>query len=127
MRKDGDICSIFTKWARNEQVKAIRVSKVKGHVTDDQVAAGAYNQRDAEHHDTADKLVTMGIKAHANDLLNFATLQQERAEGYVAFVTKLCMYIVDVLRAVHCQRTRDQCTQIAPNQSCAHTQIAAVQ
>ena len=65
---DGDLWDLFLRCAASKGPHSIRISKVKGHVTDDMVASGMHEAQHKDGNDRADAAATEGIGAHGPEV-----------------------------------------------------------
>ena len=92
---DGDLWQHFEQAAIAKGCKAIRITKVKGHVKQSQVEEGLYRQVDKTGNDKADKAADVATSMHGKDMVNVASLFQRRHKKYCDFMIKVAKHIIE--------------------------------
>jgi hypothetical protein len=92
---DGDLWQHFEQAASAKGGKAIRISKVKGHVKQAQVDRGLYRQVDKVGNDKADEAADVATSMHGKELVSIADIFHKRHKQYGAFMTKVAKHIIE--------------------------------
>ena len=75
--------------------RSIRITKVKGHVSQAQVDQGIYRAVDKVGNDKADLAADLATGLHGQDVIAAAKIFHERSERYVTFMKNVAMHIVE--------------------------------
>ena len=62
--KDGDLWEIFHEVIKQKGHLAVKLTKVKGHATEEHIKEGISKQRDKEGNDYADQNADRGVNDH---------------------------------------------------------------
>ena len=89
---DGDLWAHFLQAVIAKGHRAIKLSKVKGHVTQAEIQHGLYNIRDKDGNDHADMLATRGRDQRSDSLAQIASFFASRQKSYIAFVRQIHTY-----------------------------------
>ncbi len=92
---DGDLWYHFEMAAKAKGPKAIRISKVKGHVKQVQVDDGIYTQRDKDGNDQADHAADLATQMHGADVVSMASILHKRHDRYTAFMKQVAKHIIE--------------------------------
>ena len=82
LQRDGDLWRIFWNLLLAKGPHAVRFSKVKGHATAADVAAGISTATDRMHNSRADDLVHRGVKANIEGLAELGSLLGKHQQVY---------------------------------------------
>ena len=74
---------------------SIRITKVKGHATQDQVNSNIYKQCDKDGNDKADKAADIAVKLHGEDLIEIARQMAYRIKDYTKFMGLVAKHIIE--------------------------------
>ena len=75
---DGDLWEHFTKAAIAKGPKSIRLTKVKGHVSIQQVIDKVFRACDEKGNDKADAAADLAVEMHGEDMISIATILHNR-------------------------------------------------
>ena len=92
---DGDLWEDFVKAAKAKNAYAIRITKVKGHVTDEQVTNKDYRLVDKLGNDQADAAADIGVKVHGADTIRLANIMRIRYKQYTTLMIKIAKHLVE--------------------------------
>ncbi len=87
---DGDLWDHFERAAIAKGPKTIRITKVKGHVTQQQVDANVHRAVDKVGNDKADEAADVGVQTHGKDLIQVARIFHSRHTRYTKFMLDMC-------------------------------------
>ena len=79
---------------------AIKITKVKGHATEEMVVAGKVLKQDKEGNDASDEAADRGVEQHGNDLLELSNYLAETQADYGTFVEQIHGYIVNFMMEI---------------------------
>ena len=96
-QKDGDLWELLHKMIQQKGWKSVKITKVKGHATEDNVEDGKVDINDKKGNDKADDYATKGLNGHADDFLKVSRLLTRRQTSYVAFVTNVHDHMLEAL------------------------------
>ena len=74
---------------RQRGARSIKVTKVKGHTTEEQVEDGKVKREDKEGNDEADRAANRGVEEHTEGLEEFARWIYRRHKKYVGVVAEI--------------------------------------
>ena len=98
--------AVWVIWQRALEyrgVASLRLSKVKGHATDDDVETGRYEALDKSGIDAADEEVaTVGVDCHHAACRAFAATAGDRHTAYRKFVARVQKFFLAVLMETTC-------------------------
>ncbi len=92
---DGDLWHHFEEAARAKGPHATRISKVKGHVTQEQVNANTHRSVDKEGNDKADQAADIAVETHGKDVVDVARILHRRHNSYMRFMQNVTKHIVE--------------------------------
>ncbi len=92
---DGDLWQHFELAARAKGWKSIRITKVKGHATQQQVADGAIRDCDKVGNDQADSAADIAVQAHGEDVVRVARILHHRHYLYTRFMQRVAKHIIE--------------------------------
>ncbi len=92
---DGDLWEHFTKAAIAKGPKTIRLTKVKGHVTSQQVRERVYRECDKKGNDKADEAADLAVKMHGEDVISVANILHKRHRNYTNFMKDVVKHVVE--------------------------------
>ena len=86
--------------------RAIAVTKVKGHATEQDVEEGRVRVGDKIGNDASDKLATDGIQGHGVHIVALSNWLAARHRAYCRFMVQVHMFIIHVMEADKEERDR---------------------
>ena len=86
LQKDGVLWEWFDILSRAKGRHSIRITKVKGHVTEEMVKEGKVKADHNKGNDTADTLATEGTKQHGDAAMELAAFYAVRQKQYQLFM-----------------------------------------
>ena len=92
---DGDLWFHFEQAVKAKGYKAIRISKVKGHVHQDKVDDGTYTQNDKDGNDSADHAADLAVAMHGGDIISIGKTLHNRYLSYIHFMKSVAHHIVE--------------------------------
>ena len=92
---DGDLWEHFTKAAIAKGPKSIRLTKVKGHVTTQQVLDKVFRACDKKGNDKADEAADLAVEMHGEDVISIAKILHNRHRKYTSFMKDVAKHIVE--------------------------------
>ena len=92
---DGDLWEHFTKAAMAKGPKSIRLTKVKGHVTTQQVLDKIFRDCDKKGNDKADHAADLAVQMHGEDVISVAKILQARHRKYTSLMKDVVKHIVE--------------------------------
>ncbi len=92
---DGDLWQHFEEAAKAKGWKSIRITKVKGHATHQQVAEGAIRSCDKIGNDEADRAADIAVQTHGKDVVGIAKILHHRHFLYTRFMQKVVKHIIE--------------------------------
>ena len=101
---DGDLWELFFRAASHKGPQAIRVGKVKGHATADDVSSGIATNWTQEGNNAEDALATKAFEQSEGGLASIACFFKGRHAQYVKFLQHVHDIIISVLLAVRSAR-----------------------
>ncbi len=94
-KTDGDLWQHFEQAAKAKGPKSIRITKVKGHVTQEQVEQKLYRACDKQGNDQADAAADVAVEMHGKEIVSLAKIWQRRHYRYLTFMLKVAKHIVE--------------------------------
>ena len=70
---DGDLWSLFARLVKSKGPEAVRLTKVKGHTTDEMVSQGKVTKEQKEGNGAAYEAANFGVEQHGNTFLEAST------------------------------------------------------
>ncbi len=95
MCSDGDLWYHFEHAVRAKGWKAVRITKVKGHVKQEQVDAGVFRQVDKDGNDRADKAAEISANLHGEGLISAGRILHQRYLAYLKFIGQVVPHITE--------------------------------
>jgi hypothetical protein len=95
LQTDGDIWSTFWETVHQKGPSSIKISKVKGHATDEEVREGKVKAEDKVGNDAADKAADVGNDLHGKGTLKAANYFSQRSRLYGLFIKDLHNHIIE--------------------------------
>ena len=92
---DGDLWFHFEEAAKAKGPKAIRISKVKGHVTQAQVDDGTFRAVDKSGNDQADHAADVAVQMHGEEIVSLAKILHRRHRQYFKFMQHVVKHIIE--------------------------------
>ncbi len=92
---DGDLWEHFEKAVRAKGVHAVRITKVKGHVSQEQVDAQQYRAADKRGNDKADEAADVGTQLYGKNVTETANFFHTRHHRYTNFMLDVAKHIVE--------------------------------
>ncbi len=92
---DGDLWEHFTKAAEAKGPNSINITKVKGHVTTQQILDNIYRDVDKQGNDRADKAAEIAVNTHGEDVVRSAGILHKRHQRYIKFMKDVALHIVE--------------------------------
>ena len=92
---DGDLWEHFVLAAKAKSPHAIWITKVKGHITEQQVSDNTHRLKDKLGNDQADTAADIGVKMHGDGVMRIAKLLQVRHVAYIKFMKKVAQHIME--------------------------------
>ena len=86
---DGDLWKWFAKVAEAKGVKAVKLTKVKGHATDKMIREGKVTQEQKDGNDGSDEAADMGVDQHGNQLLETSIYFVAKQTEYGSFIDNM--------------------------------------
>ena len=80
--------------------EAVRLSKVKGHATDEMVAQGKVKQEHKEGNDAADEAADIGVEQHGNNFLEASTYFVAKQKEYGGLMKHIYNHILATMMEV---------------------------
>ena len=77
---------------------SIKVSKVKGHATEEQVESGEVKSEHREGNNKADHAANKGVQEHQTGLREFARWLAKRQRDYIEVMAEIQAMIVEVAK-----------------------------
>ena len=99
LQPSGDIWRLMFRTMRAKGPHAIRLSKVFGHSTNDDIANGKTTFAKKYGNDRSDQSATRGYDQHSNGTHNLARYYAKRHHFYIVFVASLQNFIVQMMLA----------------------------
>jgi hypothetical protein len=99
MQPDGDLWQQFWQAILTRGPATIRITKVKGHATDQDIKDGKSNEVDRKGNDEADKAATAGTGAVMDGLAALASWIHDRHVCYCKFMHRVHTVIIAVQKA----------------------------
>ena len=99
MQTDGDLWEIFWGAILMRGPGSVRITWVKGHATEDDIAKGISSIELRYGNDQADLAATAGTNAHLPGLLALSRWAAKRHADYVAFMHRIHKFIVAMCKA----------------------------
>ncbi len=95
MTSDGDLWYHFEHAVKAKGWKSVRISKVKGHVRQQQVDEGRYTQADKDGNDKADEAADVAVSLHGEGIISVGKTLYDRYKGYLKFMGKVVPHIIE--------------------------------
>ena len=92
---DGDLWEHSEKAVRAKGVHAIRITKVKGHVTQEQVDSKQYRPVDKKGNDKADQAADVGTVLYGKDVIDTTKFLHGRHYRYTKFMLDVAKHIIE--------------------------------
>ena len=94
MQKDGDVWAAIWNAIIQKRPQAVKVTKVKGHATEEGVRAGRATEVDKMGNAVADSLVGDATRLHGKRLVDLAHWPEARRKAYQAPMTSILRFII---------------------------------
>ncbi len=95
LSSDGDLWDHFQRAAIAKGPHSIRITKVKGHITQSQVDEGVYRSCDKQGNDAADHAADVAVETHGKDLMSVAKIFHKRHQQYSQLMVKVAKHIIE--------------------------------
>ena len=95
MTSDGDLWYHFEQAVKAKGWRSIRISKVKGHVSQEQVEEGLHKQADKDGNDKADEAADVAVALHGEGIISVGRTLYNRYKRYLAFMGRVVPHIVE--------------------------------
>ncbi len=92
---DGDLWYHFERAAQAKGLHSIRITKVKGHITHEQVSAGTHTATDKSGNDAADNAADVAVKTHGDKIVRVANILHHRHYQYTRFMVDVAKHIIE--------------------------------
>ena len=92
---NGDLWHHFEQAAKAKGPKSIRITKVKGHVTQEQVDINTHRACDKAGNDQADHAADIVVKLHGEGVVSIARILRKRYYDYTIFMNKVAKHIIE--------------------------------
>ena len=92
---DGDLWFHFEQAVKAKGWKSIRLSKVKGHVTQAQVDDGLFMQMDKDGNDKADEAADVAVSLHGESIISVGRILLRRYKQYITFMGHVVPHIIE--------------------------------
>jgi hypothetical protein len=92
---DGDLWLHFEQAAKAKGPKAIRLTKVKGHITQQQVDDNQHSMEDKLGNDKADEAADIAVQTHGEDVVRLASIWHQRHRWYTRFMLMVAKHIIE--------------------------------
>ena len=106
MINDGDLWEQASGIINQRGPASIKLTKVKGHSTEEQVKQGKVTQEDHDGNNRADDLADKGVEAHGPDICGIGTLFAKRHGAYTKLVGRMQMSALRLME--HIQAIREK-------------------
>ena len=94
-QKDGDLWRIWFLFLKEKGHRAVKITKVKGHATQDDIDSGKVRSTDKEGNDKADAAAKKGIKQHGEAVIKTANWLSTRHKYYAWLVRDIHTHIIE--------------------------------
>ena len=98
LHKDGDLWGTYHDHVKAKGVHAIKISKVKGHATQDMIEDKTVRQVDKDGNDFADNAAAEGVGLHGKQVIKLGARWAQRHRKHCDFLTKLYEYIIEAYK-----------------------------
>ena len=105
LMKDGDLWGKFMETVKAKNPKAVKLTKVKGHATEEMVESNLVEADDKHGNDQADTAAEKGTDHAQNTLTYFANFYQRRQSEDAKFMERVQRFIVQTKKAEKKLRT----------------------
>ena len=108
--KDGDLWSIFHKFVLHRGWGSVRLTKVKGHSTEEQVRKGQVSPKDKDGNDKADEAAKDAMRLHGEGVVKLANWYMTRHVQYTRLIKDIHTHLIEgtVLRKKLVQEKQDK-------------------
>ena len=90
----------FTRLVQAKGAEAVKLSKVKGHATEEMVNQGKVKREHKEDNDAADEAAEIGVDQHGNDFLETSTFFVTKQKEYGGFMKQVHTLILAIMKEV---------------------------
>ena len=94
--RDGDLWQLFEKLVKQRGPETVKITKVKGHATEEMVEQGKVEAEDKAGNDMADQAADQGATKSQGRLQVFASLYAWRQGRYRKMMARIQQFIVEV-------------------------------
>ena len=101
LQNDGDLWQQFWRQVQARGPHSIRITKVKGHATEEMVRSGKVREEDKEGNDKADRAADLGVKLHREGAIEFSHWLSSRRKKYKRLMTEVYKVIAEVMEAFY--------------------------
>ena len=91
----GDLWELFAQFVSAKGHSSIRISKVKGHATDDMVREGQVLQQHKDGNDKAEQVAKKGIQKHGEEFVKIAGWYASRHLRYITFLKDIHNHLIE--------------------------------
>ena len=92
---DGDLWQHFYIAVQAKGTRAIKITWVKGHATEEHINKGITDERNKQGNDVADKCADIGATLHGDDLLKLSKIMHKRHNKYFNFMKNVSHHIIE--------------------------------
>ena len=104
--KNGDLWGSIEEAIKEKGPQTVKITKVKGHATDEMVAEGKVREEDKEGNDKADKAADKGAEETDNIAAAIGFVYARRHKLYKKLMTRIQTFIIKVKKAQKERRER---------------------
>ena len=108
MQSDGDIWGEFWEILEARGARTVRITKVKGHATEEDVQDGRATKEDKEGNDQADAAANKGARSMQEGFVIFAQWAKGRVQAYTNLMQRIQKVISAVLKAEKAKREEEE-------------------
>ena len=95
---DGDLWKVAWVMLKQRGMGTVRVTKVKGHATEEHVQQGLVQEMHKQGNDQADSAATCGVQATGHGKIQYMIWVKKRHRAYMDFVAKIQKLTAAVLK-----------------------------
>jgi len=95
---DGDLWEWFAKIVKAKGAEAVRLTKVKGHATEEMVKQGKVKEEHKVGNDFSDEAADIGVEQHGNEFLEASTFFAAKQHEYSVFVKDMHKLILAITK-----------------------------
>ena len=97
---DSDLWEWFARLVKAKGADAVKLTKVKGHATDEMVNQGKVKADHKEGNDASDEAADIGVEQHGNGLLELSIFFAAKQTSYGGVMLEVAKFVLAIMNEV---------------------------